>query len=395
MRRSVAATLLIAGAVVAPTAVAGPAHAGFNCVIVVNDATVTEGDSGAQNATFTIQRTGADVATTFDFTTADDTATAPADYATQAGSASIPADDIDDAATIVVNVFGDDITEPTEQFFLNLSNPTGCAIADNQGVGTVNDDDQFATGYRLTALDGGVFNFGQSRYEGAATEVESLQAPIIDIDETPDRAGYWQAGLDGGVFAWNAPFFGSAGGLPLNAPILGIAARPQGDGYWLVGLDGGVFAFGDAPFLGSKAPDAEAEGLVIVDIVSTTTGQGYWLLDAYGKVFAFGDAVHHGNHAAADVEAIGMARTADNGGYWIANWGGKVFEFGNAVDHGDIAEPESLRGSIAAIEATEAGDGYWLAAIDGGVFSFGGARFYGSAANLPLNASVVGIAGKG
>ena len=57
---------------------------------------------------------------------------------------------------------------------------------------------------------------------------------------------------DGGVFAFNAPYFGSMGGIPLNAPIVSIAAAPAGDGYYLVASDGGIFTFGTgAHFQGS------------------------------------------------------------------------------------------------------------------------------------------------
>jgi hypothetical protein len=40
------------------------------------------------------------------------------------------------------------------------------------------------------------------------------------------------------------------GGKPLNAPIVGMAA--SGGGYWEVASDGGIFSF-DAPFYGSRA----------------------------------------------------------------------------------------------------------------------------------------------
>jgi hypothetical protein len=249
---------------------------------------------------------------------------------------------------------------------------------------------QLPSGYRLSALDGGIFAYGQSTYEGSANTIPGLRAPIVDIDETHDRAGYWQVGADGGVFAWGgAPFFGSAGSFPLVDPVLGIAARPQNDGYWLVGFDGGVFAFGGAPFLGSAAA---TPGGAFVDIVSTRTGNGYWLLDAGGSVRAFGDAVHLGNYDARDVEAVGMATVPDQLGYWIVNYPGNVFAFGTAPFRGQVADPESLNGSINGIEATSNGDGYWLVADDGGVFAFG-AAFYGSAGGLPLVAPVVSMAG--
>jgi hypothetical protein len=67
--------------------------------------------------------------------------------------------------------------------------------------------------------------------------------------------GYWLVGSDGGVFSYNAPFYGSTGGVHLDEPIVGIAAAPHGNGYYLVGRDGGIFAYGPgATFQGSAAP---------------------------------------------------------------------------------------------------------------------------------------------
>ncbi len=56
----------------------------------------------------------------------------------------------------------------------------------------------------------------------------------------------WSA-ADGGVFAFNAPFLGSTGGMHLNKPVVGMTATLNGTGYWLVASDGGVFAY-NAPF---------------------------------------------------------------------------------------------------------------------------------------------------
>jgi Calx-beta domain len=376
---AVAAVVLFGGVV----AMAPPAAAG-GCTVSIADApAVMEGNSGTVEAVFTLTRntTGA---TPVDFSTADGTATAPGDYGAQSGTVDFGTTDM--TTTIAIAVNGDTEIEDDEAFVVNIE--SACFEVDAQGQGTITNDDNIPTGYRLSALDGGVFAYGQSTYEGSANTLP-LEAPIVDIDETWDRSGYWQAGADGGVFAWNAPFFGSVAGTPLAGPILGMAVRPQNDGMWLVGLDGGVFALGEAPFFGNAV---DMEGAVIVDIVSTTTGEGYWLLDAGGTVIPFGDAENFGDYDARDVEAVGMAGTTDDLGYWIVNYPGKVHQFGTATDHGDIAEPESLNASVAGIERTMAGTGYWLFALDGGVFAFD-APFYGSAGSLPLVAPVVAMAG--
>jgi lysophospholipase L1-like esterase len=71
------------------------------------------------------------------------------------------------------------------------------------------------------------------------------------IDVINPAVGYWLVAADGGVFSYNAPFFGSQGGKPLNKPIVGMAATADGAGYWFVAADGGIFTYGDAHFYGS------------------------------------------------------------------------------------------------------------------------------------------------
>jgi hypothetical protein len=70
---------------------------------------------------------------------------------------------------------------------------------------------------------------------------------------TPDpvTGGYWFIGSDGGVFSFNAPFYGSTGSIHLNQPVVGMESTDDGQGYWFVASDGGIFSYGDAPFEGS------------------------------------------------------------------------------------------------------------------------------------------------
>jgi len=69
----------------------------------------------------------------------------------------------------------------------------------------------------------------------------------------PDSAtgGYWEVASDGGIFSFDAPFYGSTGNLHLNAPIVGMEATRDGSGYRFVATDGGIFSYGNAPFFGS------------------------------------------------------------------------------------------------------------------------------------------------
>ena len=123
--------------------------------------------------------------------------------------------------------------------------------------------------------------------------LSNLNAPVVGVASTPDGAGYWLVGADGGVFSFgDARFFGSTGSLRLNARIVGMAATPDGGGYWLVGADGGVFSFGEARFFGSAS--SLKLNAPIVGMAADPVDGGYWLVGADGGVFAFGHAPFYG-----------------------------------------------------------------------------------------------------
>jgi hypothetical protein len=106
----------------------------------VNDVSVTEGNTGTRNATFTVTQSavaGRDV--TVQFATSDNSAKAPGDYTPVSGMLTIPAGST--SRTVTVPVRGDTIDENTETFNLNLSSAAGASIADSRGVGTIRDDD--------------------------------------------------------------------------------------------------------------------------------------------------------------------------------------------------------------------------------------------------------------
>jgi hypothetical protein len=67
---------------------------------------------------------------------------------------------------------------------------------------------------------------------------------------------------DGGVFAFNAPFLGSTGGVHLNSPMVGMVR--YGNGYLMVGSDGGIFDFSNHPFAGSLGSHPPAVPIVSV-----------------------------------------------------------------------------------------------------------------------------------
>ncbi len=108
--------------------------------ISISDVTTGEGNAGTTNFNFTVSLTASSASTiTVNYATADGTATAPSDYATKSGVVTFTPGQTSQSVAIVVN--GDTVFEPTENFFVNLTAPANAVIIDNQGLGTINNDD--------------------------------------------------------------------------------------------------------------------------------------------------------------------------------------------------------------------------------------------------------------
>jgi len=106
----------------------------------INDVTVTEGDSGTTNAVFTVNLSAASTQTvSVNYGTANGTATAGSDYTATSNTLSFAPGQT--SKTISVPIVGNTLAEGSENFTLNLSNPTNATISDAQAVGTIIDND--------------------------------------------------------------------------------------------------------------------------------------------------------------------------------------------------------------------------------------------------------------
>jgi hypothetical protein len=107
----------------------------------INDVSITEGDVGTKVLSFTVTLSAASGLTvTTNYATANGTATAPSDY-TAIASTLLTFNPGDTSKTVSVTINGDVGFEPDETFFVNLSNPVNATISDNQGLGTIQNDD--------------------------------------------------------------------------------------------------------------------------------------------------------------------------------------------------------------------------------------------------------------
>jgi hypothetical protein len=124
------------------TMAAGPAAAAKVKTIKINDVSIVEGDAGSKSLAFTVSwsgsKGGASVSVTY--TTADVTATAGSDYTSKTGTVTIGNGGCR-CATVSVPVLGDNVFESTETFQVHLSNPVNGVIGDDQGVGTIYDNE--------------------------------------------------------------------------------------------------------------------------------------------------------------------------------------------------------------------------------------------------------------
>jgi len=212
-------------------------------------------------------------------------------------------------------------------------------------------------GYWLVASDGGVFSFGDTAFYGSLPGEgfnpagsglpDSLNASIVGIVPTGDFGGYIMVASDGGVFTFgDAKFEGSCPSIGgCSGAAVAVMPDASGNGYWLVTNTGHVYAFGDAVSYGSPGPQSAP----VTSAVRTTDGKGYWILFSNGVVAPYGDAADLGgptSSVSASNPATAIFRT-DGEGYWVASANGSVFTYGSSPYDGGTAGLH-LNGAIIA-----------------------------------------------
>ncbi len=119
--------------------------------ISVNDVSVTEGNAGTKTATITFKLSAAQAGpVSFKFATANGTATAGSDYVAKSLTKTFNAGQTTITSLITIN--GDTTVEPNETVLVNLTNPVGATISDNQGILTITNDDG-ASGPTISVSD--------------------------------------------------------------------------------------------------------------------------------------------------------------------------------------------------------------------------------------------------
>jgi hypothetical protein len=266
-----------------------------------------------------------------------------------------------------------------------------------------------APGYWLVGADGGVFAFNQPYYGSGylsspnacsfspqALSTQSSSDGCDSIASVPGGGGYWLVNAYRSATGFgNANLGAGSACTSLNRASgkwVAVAASASGGGFWLASSNGGVMGCGDmpGPYGGTTSLSLDAP---VVAMAPNPDGDGYWLAGSDGGVFAFGNAGFFGSMGGQDLNApiVGIAPTSDGRGYWLVASDGGVFAFGDALFAGSMGG-RHLNAPMTGIAANPSGPGYWTAASDGGVFAFGGAPYEGGMGGVALTAPVTGIA---
>jgi hypothetical protein len=223
----------------------------------------------------------------------------------------------------------------------------------------------------MVRTDGTVISLGDAPMLGDA--VGQLTGKATDLIPTASGNGYWIIGSAGEVIPrGDAVSAGNMASTRLNSPIAGMVPDlTDGKGYWLVAEDGGIFAF-DASFYGSGGGTALSNQ--VIAFAGTATGAGYWMTTSAGQVLPFGDAPFHGDTRATPINRpiVDMAPTPSGAGYYLMADDGGFYSMGQANFYGTTSSL-ALTSPVVSLAVTPTGKGYWIATGDGTIFPFGDA----------------------
>ena len=331
--------------------------------ISISDPTITEGDSGAAQLTFTVTRFGDDTGDVIlDWSTTDGTAIAGSDYVAASGPVTFHSGG-SNTQSIAIQVTGDAIQESTETLYVELTLVSGNAVlADSDGQGTVLDNELTKFYVVNDASSDKTYEYAAS---GAAYENYSLNS----ADTAPRGAAstasgdkVWVVDANRNVYVYGASggLLGSwvAGSLNAASQVEGIATH--GTDVWIVDAkQDKVFKYAGAATRLSGGQNAASSFSLNKsnanpkDIV--TDGMSLWVVDdgSTDKVFKYtvgGTLLGSWTITGAGSSPTGI--TLDPGSpshLWIVDSGSdRVYQFDNAVSRTSGSQSPSTSFALAA-----------------------------------------------
>lgn len=168
-----------------PTATGVSTHNGIahSPALNIENAVLTEGDSGVANMTFTVKLSNpSGSSVTVDFQTSNDSAVSGSDFTSTTGTLTFGIGETE--KTINVPISGDTTAENNETFFLNLTNPTGAIIRTSQATGTILTDD-----FSTPVLS------GPTSVNGSRNALFSYQLTVANLPATFSLTGSYPPGM--------------------------------------------------------------------------------------------------------------------------------------------------------------------------------------------------------
>lgn len=207
---------------------------GGSPTLSINDVAGAEGNSGTTTFTFTVSLSAPAPAggVTFDIATQDNTATvADNDYVAQSLTGqTIPAGSQTYNFSVTVN--GDTKPEPTETFFVNVTNVSGAIVADGQGVGTISNDEFEPIPIHQIQGSGSASPFaGQSvTTTGIVTGIKTGSSGGFYI-QMPDASADADPNTSEGIFVFTGSSVPSGAVIGNNVSVTGTISefRPSAD----------------------------------------------------------------------------------------------------------------------------------------------------------------------
>lgn len=187
--------------------------------VSVADVSKAEGNSGTSNMVFTVTLSVAQASpVTFNYATADGTATAGSDYVATSGTATIPAGST--SVTIPVVISGDTTIEPNETLTLTLSGITSNAVISRAtATGTITNDDFPPLGVSVADVSRAEGNSGSSNMVFTVRLSAATTAPVTFSFATSDVSA--TAGSDYASRSGTATIAAGRTSINISVPIYG------------------------------------------------------------------------------------------------------------------------------------------------------------------------------
>ncbi len=244
--------------------------------IAINDVSQSEGNSGTSAMNFDVTLSASFVGTvTVDYALVPGSASAGSDYVDASGTVTFNPGVT--SQTIAVDVLGDDVFESDETFSVVLSNPGNAQLADDTGVGTIQNDDA-QPGVSIADVTMAEGNSGNSTWAFSVTLSNASSSDVTVSFQT--ASGSATAGED---------FIATSGDLTVAAGALNGAVN--------VDVIGDLMIEGDETFdvnlsspVNATLSDAQAVGTIVnddagADLMVTMTASPENLL--YGETLTY------------------------------------------------------------------------------------------------------------